>query len=159
NLRKIARSQPVAQARPLENFDIRSDDLKQARSLADSRRQKLGRVQQLKLENLSASFQVSADALRNRVPGLSVENNPATHVPETVDARSNGPIFLTAPATENHEAIVRRFLSENSSLYGLTLVQIEQLKLTADYTNPSGNLSWVEFQQEINGIPVFQGYL
>src|SRR5262249_45748021 len=108
---------------------------------------------------LSASFQVSADALRNRVPGLSVENNPATHAPEIVYARSNGPIFLTAPATENHETIVRRFLRENSSLYGLTPAQIEQLKLTADYTNPSGNLSWVEFQQEINGIPVFQGYL
>ena len=48
---------------------------------------------------------------------------------------------------------------ENAALYGLTAAQARQLQTIADYTNPAGNLSWVEYEQRINGIPVFQGYL
>ena len=54
---------------------------------------------------------------------------------------------------------MRRFVAENAALYGLTASQARQLQIVADYTNPAGNLSWVEYEQRINGIPVFQGYL
>jgi hypothetical protein len=35
--------------------------------------------------------------------------------------------------------------------------QISSLKVFSDYTNPDGNLSFVELNQEINGVPVFRG--
>ena len=52
---------------------------------------------------------------------------------------------------------MRIFLSENTDLVGATGAQIDDLKVVADYTNPDGNLSFVELDQEINGIPVFRG--
>nr|MDQ2658795.1 M36 family metallopeptidase [Verrucomicrobiota bacterium] len=42
-------------------------------------------------------------------------------------------------------------------VYGLSQAQAGQLIKFADYTNPAGNLSFVEFRQEFNNIPVFQG--
>ncbi len=44
-------------------------------------------------------------------------------------------------------------------MYGLTPAQVQQLQVVADYSNPAGNLSWVEYEQRVNGIPMFQGYL
>src|SRR6185295_11035771 len=35
--------------------------------------------------------------------------------------------------------------------------QISALELVADYVNPAGNMAWVEFEQRINGLPVFGG--
>jgi hypothetical protein len=35
--------------------------------------------------------------------------------------------------------------------------QIDRLKVTADYTNPSGNMSFAQLEQTINDIPVFRG--
>jgi hypothetical protein len=50
-------------------------------------------------------------------------------------------------------------MADNAALYGLKSSQVSQLRTTADYTNPAGNLSWVNLEQKINGIPVFQGQL
>src|SRR5262249_43254399 len=66
---------------------------------------------------------------------------------------------LTESSNEAHEPAFRRFVSENAALYGLTRAQVNQLQVVADYTNPAGNLSWVEYEQRVNGIGVFQGYL
>ena len=49
------------------------------------------------------------------------------------------------------------FLKENKTLVGATDEQLDGLKLFAEYKDPEGNLSFVEFDQEINGIPVFRG--
>ena len=32
-------------------------------------------------------------------------------------------------------------------------------QLVADYANPAGNMAWVEFEQRINGLPVFHGLI
>ena len=37
--------------------------------------------------------------------------------------------------------------------------QAESLELVADYVNPAGNMAWVEFEQRINGLPVFRGLI
>jgi subtilisin-like proprotein convertase family protein len=53
--------------------------------------------------------------------------------------------------------ILRNFIRQNNELVGMDTQQIDSLKTFADYTNPDGNLSFVELNQEINGIPVFRG--
>ncbi|MEA3210010.1 MAG: extracellular elastinolytic metalloproteinase [Chthoniobacter sp.] len=94
--------------------------------------------------------------LQAAVPGVQVEANPVTTAPEVVDATFAGGA-LTAPSREKPETVVRNFLSANAKVFGLGNEQVAQLKTVADYSNPAGNLSWVELQQTLNGIPVFQG--
>ena len=65
--------------------------------------------------------------------------------------------LLTASSGEKRDKILRRFLSENSALFGLDESQIGELETTADYTNPNGVLSFVHLAQKIDGIPVFRG--
>src|SRR5439155_14936096 len=48
------------------------------------------------------------------------------------------------------------FLRENARLFGLTGDQADALVRIADYANPAGNMSWVEYRQEANGLPIFQ---
>src|SRR5205823_11351774 len=71
-----------------------------------------------------------------------------------------GRTFLTSasrPSGAKHSDVLRGFLKENTDLVGTDSNQIDGLKSAADYTNPDGNLSFVELHQEINGVPVFRG--
>ncbi len=90
---------------------------------------------------------------------------------KTIDVIADGPVgsievvsarpgtgFLTAPAA-NRVAAMREFMATYSEVYGLSAEQIDALELVADYTNPAGNMSWVEFEQRVNGLPVFQGLI
>jgi hypothetical protein len=52
---------------------------------------------------------------------------------------------------------LRSFARDNASLIGIANSQADVLKESADYTNPSGNMSYASLEQEANGIPVFQG--
>jgi hypothetical protein len=90
------------------------------------------------------------------VPNLRVEMNRAGTTPEAIGVEG-AESFLTAKSTEAPEAIARQFLERHAAVYGLTGIQVKQLVKIADYVNPAGNLSWVEFRQEFGGIPVFQG--
>jgi hypothetical protein len=112
-------------------------------------------------QTLAASRQLLATGRSNllsRIPSLHVEESLFSQAPEIVEV-AGFIAALTEPSTEARELIVRRFVVENAALYGLTAAQARQLQTVADYTNPAGNLSWVEYEQRINGIPVFQGYL
>ena len=90
---------------------------------------------------------------------------------KTIDVVADGPVgsievvsarpgtgFLTAPAA-NRVAAMREFMATYPEVYGLSAEQIDALELVADYTNPAGNMSWVEFEQRVNGLPVFQGLI
>jgi len=55
--------------------------------------------------------------------------------------------------------MLRSFLSNYSDAYGISARQVEGFDLIADYVNPAGNMAWVEFQQRLNGLPVFQGLI
>ena len=140
-------TEPDLYRQPLKNYDIRIDDLNEAQALVEGRRRRWGARQRLRVSGIQQAF--TRAALRNAVPEIRVECNAATSAPEIIEARSAGPTFLTRPSNEAHETIVRRFLAENNSLFGLTGPQIDQLKTVADYTNPNGNLSWVELEQQI----------
>ncbi|MFZ1218470.1 MAG: M36 family metallopeptidase, partial [Chthoniobacterales bacterium] len=142
---------------PLGNYDIRADRDPQITGAFAEYRKAAGLTG---CEAVSAAAQLLRQGrmdLAARLPGLSIERNQFGTTPEIVQV--NGVAGgLTAPSTDAREPIARRFLVEDAALYGLTPAQARQLQVVADYTNPAGNLSWVEYEQHVNGIPVFQGF-
>ncbi len=96
--------------------------------------------------------------LKAKVPTLKIEYSPEIRTPEVIAPDvSMGRAFLARATGQKKSRALKTFLSENKGLIGATEEQIEGLKLFADYKNPDGNLGFVEFNQEINGIPVFRG--
>ncbi len=95
--------------------------------------------------------------LGRAVRGALVDIHPETGTPEIVGARP-GAGFLTG-ASADRVGTMRAFLSTYADVYGLTPDQVANLVLVADYMNPAGNMGWVEFEQRLNGLPVFQGLI
>ncbi|HYP53360.1 MAG TPA: M36 family metallopeptidase, partial [Pyrinomonadaceae bacterium] len=118
------------------------------RRSSESRQKKANRGQLMK---------AARARLAERVGDVRVEENPQMEAPEVVGAK--GGRRLTGRSAEAHERIVRRFLSDNDGLYGLSAKQVARLRRRAEYTNPAGNLSWVSLEQRLNDLPVFQGEL
>ena len=144
----------------LENYDIRFDD-KSSRSQTKlaSLRQQASRKAQSANARFGQSMAQARENLAARVNGLRIEMNPAGNAPEIVGLSSTATGALTAPSADARQSVVRSFLAANNELYGLTATQVAQLVNVADYSNPAGNLSWVEYEQRVGGIPVFQGYV
>ncbi|MCW5955216.1 MAG: M36 family metallopeptidase [Pyrinomonadaceae bacterium] len=139
----------------LENYDIRTDK-KAYRSLA-ALRSSQGKDASLAAD-LRDGFVRGEDALKGRVPGLKVEYNTALRIPEVIAPEViRGRSFLANASGARREDALKGFLRENSDLFGMRDDQVSSLKNIADYTNPDGGLSFVELQQEINGVQVFMG--
>jgi hypothetical protein len=98
------------------------------------------------------------DGIRSKITNLKIELNEDLRIPEIISpdyARSSN--LLTPTDKKKRADVLREFLTENTQLVGLSETEINQLKVTADYTNPDGNLSFVHFEQRINDVPVFRG--
>jgi hypothetical protein len=150
-----------ASARPrlprYENFDLRNHPSPEAETLrASYRASRAGLAAQQ--ASVRASMADGQARLATRVPSLRTTTNPVTRQVETLDAGLFGST-LTPPSKAKREVIMRGFVETNAALFGLTATQARQLKVSADYANPAGNLQWLELEQVINGIPVFQGTL
>jgi subtilisin-like proprotein convertase family protein len=104
-------------------------------------------------------FVLGEEALKSRLPHSKVEYNTDIRIPEVItpDVHRAKIEFLTSPSNAKRTDILREFIGENRDLVGLSNQQINGLKVAADYTNPGGNISYVHFDQLINGIPVFRG--
>ncbi len=104
-------------------------------------------------------FVVGENLLREKVPTLKIEYNEDIRIPEVIapDVEQEGRAFLTEPSNAKRSSVLRQFISDNNNLIGVEKAQVKQLKTTADYTNPDGNLSYAHLEQTINGIPVFRG--
>jgi hypothetical protein len=100
---------------------------------------------------------MSQAELQRAQPAAEIEVNPALGTPEIVGVRP-GYGFLTGPSADR-VGTMRGFLSTYADLYGVAAGGAAQLVLVADYMNPAGNMGWVEFEQRINGLPVFQGLI
>lgn len=102
---------------------------------------------------------VEAEArLVSRMPHVKVEYGRELRQPEVIaPAAPLGREFLASANAGNRPDALKRFLRDNNELFGLGYDQIDNLKVSADYTNPEGKLSFVTLTQEIGGIPVFQG--
>ncbi len=139
----------------LPNYDIRSD--KVAKSVLDSFRQNAGRRETSAIE-FQEQFSRAESELRRDVPTLSTVYNDDLRIPEVIATDvKQGKAFLSRPSSQKRSDILKAFLRDNSELIGARTNEIDELKVAADYTNPDGNLSYVELNQEINGIPVFRG--
>ncbi|HEY9282258.1 MAG TPA: M36 family metallopeptidase [Pyrinomonadaceae bacterium] len=141
-------------------YDVREHDAGKARNKAERRRNGMAHGRRERLSNRGQEMKAAREALAKSHPDLDVKVDDSLGAPEVVGVKNgrNGK-FLTAPTGESRERVARGFVGRNASLYGLTARQVAHLKKSADYTNPAGNLSWVDLQQEIKGIPVFQGEL
>lgn len=156
------RSEAARQQTVMENYDIRYDSSTEARATIDDLRRRQSASQNRASSLGSERQQTMARAEANlaaRVPGLVVERDEVLSVPEIVGVDTSSTRFLTAPSNDSGEVVLRRFINANRALYGLTASQVAELKVTENYTNPAGNLSWVALRQEIDGIPVFRGEL
>ncbi|HEX8638737.1 MAG TPA: hypothetical protein VF692_11780, partial [Pyrinomonadaceae bacterium] len=139
----------------LENYDIRAD-----KSAGD----KLTSFRRAQNKSAAAVADIrdeivrGEEKLRAKVPNLKIEYNRATLTPEIIAPDiKKGRAFLTAPgAVEQSRAEkLRGFVRQNDGLIGLKSAQTDDLRVTADYSNPDGNLSFARLEQYINDIPVF----
>ncbi|HVE56711.1 MAG TPA: M36 family metallopeptidase [Pyrinomonadaceae bacterium] len=139
----------------LENYDIRAD--KAASEKIAGFRQTLNK-DAATVADIRSSFVSGEDVLRTKVPTLKVEYNTDIRTPEVIapDVKQ-GRNFLTGGSSTKRSEILRSFVKENNSLIGVSDTQADNLKVTADYTNPDGNLSFAHLEQFIGGIPVFRG--
>jgi hypothetical protein len=168
-----SKAKPLPPKTGIENFDIR-DTQASPKSVAPVTKTGGSKSGELTLETskprialrsqspgagaLQQSMRAAEESLAARLPGLQVQYNQTARVPELVGLTGNKALAAAKPG-ESNEQTLRSFLTENAALYGMTAHQVGQLRKVSDYTNPAGNLSFVEFQQEVNGIPVFQGYV
>src|SRR6185369_13095879 len=145
----------VSEREDLPNYDIRSD--KNAVDRVAAFRSSLNRSA-AQTADIRDEFTRGEATLATRVPTLKVEYNTDIRIPEVIapDVKQ-GRNFLTGASGEKRSDVLRSFVKENNSLIGISDAQAEGLTVTADYTNPDGNLSFAQLEQSINGIPVFRG--
>jgi subtilisin-like proprotein convertase family protein len=139
-------------------YDIREDQSKEVAEKLLEFRQKLGK-NAVSVANEREKFVRAEEALKQKLPNAKVEYNNDIRIPEVItpDVWRDKIEFLTPASEVKRSDILRNFIKQNNQLVGMDNQQIDSLKTFADYTNPDGNLSFVELNQEINGIPVFRG--
>ncbi|MBX3291015.1 MAG: M36 family metallopeptidase [Acidobacteria bacterium] len=139
----------------LPNFDIRSD--KPSYEKLMSLRLRSG-VDAAAVADMRDTMAAAETQLKEKVPQLEVVYNRHLRTPELITPSvKHGKAFLTDASPMRRTDILRRFLNENSALVGLSGGQMGQLKEFSDYSNPEGELAFVEMEQEIDGIMVFRG--
>jgi hypothetical protein len=140
----------------IENYDIRSD--KAAWEKLGQFRQSLGKSASA-VADVRDNFVRGEEELKQRIPNARVEYNSDIRTPEVItpDVWKAKVEWLTPASGAKRSEILRSFVKQYSSLTGVTDEQADALKVTADYTNPDGNLSYAHLEQFINGIPVFRG--
>lgn len=133
----------------IENFDIRTDKTDESR---EKLKEFISNAQTADLYDRPVN---EAEAeLRQKIGSLNIERSETLNAPEVISAE-NG--FLTQPKNDENSEILRSFLRQNSALFGLSKDRISALEISADYTNPDGNLSFVQLEEKLREVPVFQG--
>lgn len=137
-------------------YDIREDKAK-FEILADFR-QSIGKSA-ASVADSRDGFVQGEKAIQTRIPHVKIEYNNDIRIPEVItpDVMQKEIKFLSAPSSRKRSEILRDFLKENNQLIGINGDQANSLKVTADYTNPDGNISYAHLEQEIDGVPVFRG--
>lgn len=144
----------VSHGADIPNYDIRTD--KTAFDQLAAFRTAAGKTAS-DIADARSAMTGAENVLKQRVPTLKVEYNDL-QTPEVIGPDvTRGRAFLTPPTGGKRSDILKGFLTQNAALIGARSSQIAGLKVFADYTNPDGNLSFVELNQEVNGIPVFRG--
>lgn len=157
------RTQPQAPAAtspsdPFPNFDIRSykDDPGLAPSAALAAYMDAAVKTDAVAGDALADSRSALAALRTELPGVRVEAHGLGGA--SIVSAMPGTPWLTA-AGDDRVATLRAFLQGHAGAYGIAGDQVDTLVVVADEMNPAGNMAWVELEQRINGIKVFQGHV
>ncbi|MET0753407.1 MAG: M36 family metallopeptidase [Pyrinomonadaceae bacterium] len=109
------------------------------------------------IADIRDGFVKGENALRKTVPTLKIEYNKELRNPEVIGPDVLlGSGVLTSRSSQKHAEILRGFSKQYNELIGLTDAQIDTLKVTADYKNPSDNLSFARLEQFVDDVPVFR---
>jgi hypothetical protein len=121
----------------LPNYDIRGAKSAEAAEAVAGYRASAGKDASF-VAQTQQDFVSGEESLRTSVPTLKVEYNPTMNTPEVIAPDIwQGLASLTGPASGVKKAeILRSFIRQNNSLIGVSDHQADQLKVTADYTNP-----------------------
>lgn len=150
-----ARPDQTKTSTSLPNYDIRTDKTK-FEAIAEMRGRTAKRASDV--ADLRDAMVTGETELRSRIPSLKVEYNLDIRIPEVIATETAlGRNFLTPSTRKSRVAVLKDFIEQNEGVFGLRGGQVAELKVAADYTNPNGVLSFVELNQEINGVPVFRG--
>ncbi|HEY0459881.1 MAG TPA: M36 family metallopeptidase [Pyrinomonadaceae bacterium] len=145
----------------IENYDIRNEIKSEEVGDAFAKyRERLGKDSAL-VADIRGEFVRGEEELKSRIPTVKVEYNSDIRTPEVItpDVWKDNIEWLS-PATSasmKRSEILRNFIKQNNSLTGVTDEQADNLRVTADYTNPNGYMSFAHLEQFIGGVPVFRG--
>lgn len=154
-----ARAQVAPAHDALDNFDLREAQTNPGTSAEARHAYRTRQVAGARTEAIADTMErmtAARKTLSAAVPNVRVEMNRFGNAPEIIGVEGAAR-FLTGDSAEPRERVAREFLAARAELFGLTTQQASGLVKTADYNNPSGNISWVEFRQEIAGIPMLRG--
>ncbi len=142
----------------LENYDIREQVGQDIEDAFLKYRQNAGKDSAI-VADIRDGFVRGEEILRAKVSTLKVEYNNDLRIPEVITPDIWRPEVerLTAPSEMKRSEILRDFVKQNNNLIGVSDNQADNLKVTADYTNPNSEISFAHLEQTINGIPVFRG--
>lgn len=94
-------------------------------------------------------------ALQRKVGGpLTLQYNGLTATPRHL-FRQGG--VLTRPSKDSPELIARRFLRDNAELYRFSSEDLDGLRLRTRSTVPGMQSTVLVFEQQVAGLPVYQG--
>lgn len=133
--------------RQTRNFDIRAN-ITQGHLAALGAESATGE----RIASSSGDSERRFEAGRNpiRVERDPILGMPELIVPENPDGR------LQEPSPLGRADRLRKYIAGRAGLYGAADETVGSLRVTADYRNPDGRLSFARLSQEIGGVPVFQ---
>ncbi len=149
------REQTTSHDESLPNYDIRTDRGQQA--IKSAFRQNIG-ISASEVADIRDAFVGGEKKLQTSIQEARVEYSSESRNPEIIGTANGFTLSpITASAPGERPEILKRFIADNSELFGIATPQISGLETVADYTNPDGVLSFVELTQKFNGISVFRG--
>jgi len=119
----------------------------------------------------SAQKSEAAGVLRQSVPSLKVEFDPVTGSPKSVLSADG---FLTGPdgkgttisaanlagfGANDPNRVTKAFLKEHRALFGHGQEALDAARISRDYVTPNNGLHTVVWEQQVDGIAVFEGVL
>ena len=143
----------------LDNYDIRNDEKGEGVAEALVKYRESVNKDSAVIADIRADFVRGEEELKTRIPNVKFEYNSDIRIPEVItpDVWKGNVEWLSSPSNAKRSDILRNFVKENNSLIGVSDAQADALTVTADYTNPNGNMSFAHLEQFINGVPVFRG--
>jgi subtilisin-like proprotein convertase family protein len=100
------------------------------------------------------TIQKGISSLKARNPGVEAKGSPLTGAVEVLRSRT-GALTDASPGNTG-DAIVRSFIQDNSSVYGLSRNDISNLNFIGESVSQASGLRMVRVEQIVNGLPVFQ---